>query len=355
MVISLLKSLLAQSENTSFVSQSCGLVHKDHDFFEMAKRKISENAVPATPEYRLRRKKGEEKGSVRFLGGDGKWVEKIFPGDYDSGESVRAYQEFCEVWIRTNGSPVAPAVPDEATITIQDIAERFFTHLMETHNNPRSIHSYKSAIQNLFDAGYRLMRGIDFDVKALKAFQTWLAARYERKLANRRVTKTRMMIQYACEEGLLPPSQYHALLCIGMLPKFSTPRETPPVKAAPDADIQAIIPYLNPIIKILVIVHRYCGASPGEILRLNTKEMNMTGDRERPVANSCYRMVANGSFGRSLRSQPSLIRYSRNTRPCGKCVFNPQDIERRRRWVDMPRWKQRQSTLIEQTGRQKKW
>lgn len=129
-----------------------------------------------------------------------------------------------------------------------------------------------------------------FGPKMLKDVQAELAARPRqqkrdgepvmrtRYMVNRTVKEIVAMFAWAVSEELVDPDRLVALRCVKSLRAGeSLARESEPVLPVPDADLEAILPHLPPVMADLVRFARLTAVRPSEACRLRLADVE-TGD-----------------------------------------------------------------------------
>ena len=95
---------------------------------------------------------------------------------------------------------------------------------------------------------------------------------------NRRVRLIVRGFKWAVAEGMVPPSVHHGLKAVDGLKKGRCGvRESAPVKAVPDAFVDAILPHVSRQVAAMIQLQRLTGMRPGEVVIMRTMDINTSG------------------------------------------------------------------------------
>ena len=90
-----------------------------------------------------------------------------------------------------------------------------------------------------------------------------------RKFINKQVQRIRRMFAWAVEEELVPVEVHQALLRVKGLKKGkSAAREKPRIKPVAEQMVQATLPFLGPVVQVMVQVQILCGCRPQDIVEM---------------------------------------------------------------------------------------
>ncbi|MBN2375291.1 MAG: hypothetical protein JXD22_02730 [Sedimentisphaerales bacterium] len=88
-------------------------------------------------------------------------------------------------------------------------------------------------------------------------------------VVNKFVGIIKRMFKWGSENELLAPGAYHGLQSVSNLrPGRSMARETDPVTSVPEADIDAVLPFLSPQLQVIIRLQLLTGMRPGEATHL---------------------------------------------------------------------------------------
>jgi integrase len=121
----------------------------------------------------------------------------------------------------------------------------------------------------------------DFGSKALKAVrQVMIESGLARSTINARISKLVRVFAWAVENELVPASVHHGLKTVTGLKKGrSDAKETQDVKPVPDANVDAIRPYVSRQVWAIVELQRLTGMRPAEVTMMRTCDLDTTGNR----------------------------------------------------------------------------
>jgi integrase len=126
---------------------------------------------------------------------------------------------------------------------------------------------------------YGEARAADFGPVAFKAVRTKLVeAKLSISTIRDRMGIIRRMVGWGVENELLPGDGLHRLQAVAPLrvgrDRVKPRKKVPP---APGADIQAILPHLNPTVRAMVELQALTGMRPGEVWRISTGQIDRAG------------------------------------------------------------------------------
>ena len=108
----------------------------------------------------------------------------------------------------------------------------------------------------------------EFGPKALKAVRVAEINRGRPRVTVNRIAKTiRSAFKWAASEELVSASVWHALQTVAAIQKGRTKApELPPVTEVAEWVVKETIPFLSPVVAAMVMLQRWTGARPGEIV-----------------------------------------------------------------------------------------
>jgi integrase len=184
-----------------------------------------------------------------------------------------------------NGGQLPQANPSgPSNLTVNEVLARWWLHAKQHYRNPdgspkTELHSFRYALRPL---GYLYgdTPAKEFGPLALKAVRQLFIKGYEhpehgkqkpwsRKALNRQVTRIKTFFGWAESEQLVPPATVHALRTVrGLHRGHAGVKERGEVLPVPEADLEATLAVLNPIVRGLAEVQLWTGARPGEVVLL---------------------------------------------------------------------------------------
>jgi integrase len=95
---------------------------------------------------------------------------------------------------------------------------------------------------------------------------------------NQRLGAIKRMIAWAVENEMIPGDALHKLKAVAPLKAGRDAKAPKKVLPVPDADIDAVLPYLTATVRTMVQLQRLTGMRPGEVCRLTTGQVDRTVD-----------------------------------------------------------------------------
>jgi integrase len=220
------------------------------------------------PAYLFHKPSGQAR--VRISGKD------HYLGPHGSPESKDRYDDLIAAWR-------LQSVPDDRhAITIDDLALAYMEHAKGHYvknGKPTSeVCCLRSALRFLIAAAGRT-RARDFGPKLLKAVrQNMIEGGLSRKTINKNVERLRRMYRWGVAEELISASVLVALAAVpGLRAGRSQANEGRTITAVSQAAIDAIKPYVSPIVWRAVQVQLLSGMRSGEVLSMRGCDLNMAG------------------------------------------------------------------------------
>jgi integrase len=220
--------------------------------------------LPRTPSYRLHKPSGQ---AVVTLGG-----RDAYLGKFETPESRAEYDRVVAEWLANGRQPSTTT-----DITVNELIVRYLGHVdgRYTTDEPQKI---RLAIRPV-RIRYGLLPVREFGPLKLKVIrQEFVGRDLVRTQINKRVRRIVQMFRWAVGEELIPVTIYQALKAVeGLRKGRGDVKESKPVKAVPDAWIDAVLPYLGRQIRAMVELQRLTGSRPGEVCIMRTVDINMAG------------------------------------------------------------------------------
>jgi integrase len=200
---------------------------------------------------------------------DGK---KVFLGRHGSPDSKTRYAEVI-AGISDLGTTESTQPTDP---TVSELLFHFLKHAQEYYDS-REYGHFMSVARML--RPYDLLLATEFGPKRLKEIrQAMIDVGWSRKSINRQVVRIRQIITWAVGEEIIPATNLAALQAVkGLREGRSKAKEKPPVRPVSDADIEATIKHLSPLVADMVRVHRLIGCRPDEICSMRPSEIDRSG------------------------------------------------------------------------------
>lgn len=200
---------------------------------------------------------------------DGK---KVFLGRHGSPDSKTRYAEVI-AGISDLGTTESTQPTDP---TVSELLVQFLKHAQDYYDS-REYGHFMSVARML--RPYDLLLATEFGPKRLKEIrQAMIDVGWSRKSINRQVVRIRQIITWAVGEEIIPAINLAALQAVkGLREGRSKAKEKPPVRPVSDADTEATIKHLSPLVADMVRVHRLIGCRPDEICSMRLSEIHRSG------------------------------------------------------------------------------
>ena len=162
---------------------------------------------------------------------------------------------------------------------IADLTTDYMVYAREYYRASREAQSIQYAITVLADM-YPQMAPEDFGAPQLKAVQTHLVKKgLARTTVNRYVSAIRRMFKWAVVEGHVPASVAYGLACLPNLKrgrsKAPEPRQVVPVE---QADFEAILPHMPPVVRDMAQVQALTGMRSTEVCNMRPADVDRSED-----------------------------------------------------------------------------
>lgn len=292
---------------------------------------MAKNRVPG---YCRQRRSTGDLAYVEFPNGMG----RSYLGVYDSPESRLKYNQLIAEWQTTGGFLFSPG----KDLTITELCARFLAHAEGYYCYPdgtptSEIVVYKNIISLLREM-YGNVPVKDFGSLKMKAFRDqMIVIKWVRTNINRMVNRTRHIFKWGVSEELVSASVLHGLQAVeGLKRGRCKADESGPVHPVPDADIEAIRPFVSRQVWTLVQLQLHTAARPGELVGLRAIDLDTKGNiwifRSEKHKNSYRGQERSLYFG--PRAQELLQPFMAN-RPLDAYLFSPCEAQRER-WDNCP-------------------
>lgn len=228
---------------------------------------------PRVPQYPP---KPHSSGQARIrLGG-----RVIYLGPWGSPESHQRYASAVAEWLASGGGPHRPAC--SAGLTVAEVIEHYwcFAKGYYTKNGEPTgqLERVRRSLRMVNDL-YSALPAAEFSPLKLKAVrQKMVDLDWSRVHVNHCVGCVVRCWKWLTSEELVPPMVYHALRSVEGLRRGRTKaREGKHVVPAPEAAIQAVLPFLLPPVRAMAELQLWTGARPGEICQLRPCDLERSG------------------------------------------------------------------------------
>jgi integrase len=235
---------------------------------------------PRVPSYRRHKQSGQAIVTLPDgLGGR----HDVLLGKYGTPESRQEYVRVLGEW-EANGRRLPGSSPFSCNgLTVNELILAYWSHVETRYRRPdgtptSEVAEFRRALRVVRELYARTVAK-DFGPLALKATrQKMVEGGVCRGVVNQRVGRVKRMFRWGVENELVPPSVYQGLQAVrGLERGRSDARETKPVGPVSEAAVNDTLPYLNRHTAGMVRVQLLTGARPGEVCRMRTCDIDMTG------------------------------------------------------------------------------
>ncbi len=227
-----------------------------------------------TPSYRLHKPSGQ---AVVTLDG-----HDVYLGKHGSPESRAEYDRLIAEWL-ANGRrlPARCGGPSAASLSVNELALAYWKWAQAYYGfaDRRKGTSFNvKDVLRLLKELYGHTRAADFGPLALKACRTAMVKKgWARTYVNAQVDRVRRIFRWAASEQLLPVTVDEALRTVEALRRGRTEaRETKRVKPVPPEQVEATLPHLPVLVRVMVQLQRLTGCRPDEVCRLRPLDLDMS-------------------------------------------------------------------------------
>lgn len=202
-------------------------------------------------------------------------------GPWGSPEARAAYARFAAAWAASGpGAASQPA----GGLAVAGLLLRWLDHCEREYRKRGEATSEVYACRSLarvLNPLYGDTPAADFTAVDLRAAREVMVGQgWARKTCNRQCQRAVRLFRWAAAEGLVPAHVYQSLQALRGLRKGRGVADPPPRRAVPDADTAAVLASLaagaHPraaVLAALVTVQRRSGCRPGELVRLEGRQL----------------------------------------------------------------------------------
>jgi integrase len=227
------------------------------------------------PSYRRHKRSGQ---AVVTLDGRDHYL-----GPFGSPASKAEYDRLIARWLAPGGARARAQARVAADPTVNELILAFWRRAEADYRRPDGtpapeLDSLRLALRPL-RAGFGSLPARDFGPLKLQALQAQLvAAGLCRVTVNQRVKRVVRLFAWAESQELVPPGHHHGLKTVPGLRKGRSPaRESRVVRPVPDADVDAVRPFLPRQLWAVVELQRLTGMRSGEALAMRTCDVDRSG------------------------------------------------------------------------------
>jgi integrase len=228
----------------------------------------------------LRRHKARSQAVVTLSGHDhylGAWPDHLKQPPPD----IRAeYDRLIALWVANGRRPLNPSADGP---TVAEVVVAFLAWAGGHYRHPDGaptpeVDNFRFALRLLV----RLFAdepAVSFGPLALKAVRrAMVEAGLARTQVNARVGKIKRVFKWAASEELVPVAVYQALATVPGLQKGRCQaKEREPVAPVTPGHIEAVLPFLTPTVRAMVLLQRLTGMRPGEVMAMRPGDIDRAG------------------------------------------------------------------------------
>jgi integrase len=229
------------------------------------------------PTYRLHKQSGQAVVTLPDgLGGR----RDVLLGEHGTQESRLEYARVLREW-ETNGRRLAKAAFSD--LTMNEVLLQYLLWAEKHYRDAegkmsRELENVKEALRPL----RRLYGHTDvaaFGPLALRAVRDeMIKSGLSRTSVNDRIGRIRRVFKWGVSMELIRSSTYEAIRTVdGLRYGQYSVRESEPVKPAPEAHIEAALPFMPDTVRAMVQLQRLTGCRPGEVMAMRAIDLTMTG------------------------------------------------------------------------------
>jgi len=295
----------------------------------MSKNRGTRGPTKNLPSYRKHKASGQ--GVVTLDGVD------FYLGAHGTKASKEEYDRIVGEWQANGRRLPADRLPGgPGDLTVNELCLAFWKHVEgyyvkqgEASTEQREIRYAIRPLRKLY--GSTLAR--EFSPRALKAIRAEMVrVGWCRSRINKQIRRVKMVFKWGTEEELIPPGVFHGLQAVcGLRRGRSDARETEPIRSVPQANIDAVLPFLSDEVAAMVRLQCLTGARPGEVTIMRACDIDMSGDlwlytpsRHKTEHHGRSRVIGIGPRGQKIL-KPFL---TTNTQ---QYLFSPAAAEAKRR------------------------
>lgn len=212
--------------------------------------------------------------SRRLFGDDSQRYLTGQPGDLEFQKELAEYQQ--QFFRLLAGDEPAPPPPKAVAGTIVNMLDKYLEYAKRRYDRTYVLHC--SRIVDMLEP-YIAERVEDFGpLKARAVRESMVKAGWSRNYINGQMSRLRRIFGWAVGHELCSPQVAGALAYVEPL-RIGQARETEDVQPVPQADVDAILPYLQPLPRAMVEFQQISGCRPGEMCDLQYNDLAILDDK----------------------------------------------------------------------------
>ena len=217
---------------------------------------------------------------------------EIHLGLYGSPESVAAYERTVAEWLQSGRKTPRPkrlatakkekdALGLEGVLTITELAVKYFefakTYYIKDGEPTTEVDGIRHALKMLRKY-YGECPIEDFGPTALKTIRSeFIRMKWARSTINKQISRIMRMFRWGVSESLVKPVTLTALQSVpGLKVGRSQAREPEQIRPVSESDVEAIRPFISPVVMAMIDIQRLTGMRPTEVCKLRTVDIIQT-------------------------------------------------------------------------------
>ena len=203
-------------------------------------------------------------------------------GKFGSEEAQRAYDRLISKWlalqaeIQVADDPVSPITVDELIIRYLAHCEQYYCKEYEMTRSPDMVRISLNRLRGHFGANQAKTLG---PKKLKRVRESMIDDGLSRRYINQCIDRIRQMFRWAAQEELVDASVHQNLMALVPLRKgYTRAVEPPKVQPVSDADVEAALPFMPPVVRDMVRLQRLLGCRPSEITALCPGDIDTSGE-----------------------------------------------------------------------------
>lgn len=230
---------------------------------------------PRVPKYR---KNGDGRAFVSHPSIPNK-SRRLYLGKWGTKESRLEYEKWLTAFL--TGSSIPTSV-NHNSITVAELAVEYLTFAINYYSQdgvPTGEYAEVKASLKFFLDLFINELGTSIGPRHLRFYQQHLVSHgYRRGVINVRVGRIKRFIKWCCAQELIPPSIYQGLAVVdGLRRGRSNAKESEKVKPVPLQDVEALLPFMSPVLRAMVQLQYLCGMRPGEVCIMRGCDIDQSG------------------------------------------------------------------------------
>ena len=260
--------------------------------------------------------------------------ERFYIGKHGTEESIERYNRFVA---ELTASPTPESVtPNDWAVQgalVIELCAAYLRWALEYYGEDSgSIDRVKVALRVLKET-HGHVPVAEFGPLSLQAIQRRLAdGNNSRRYVNHLTSAICRVFKWGVTQEIVPEHIHRALATVpGLRRGKSKAREAPPVLPIPEANVQAALPYLSPIVADMVRFQRLTGCRPGEVAVIRPADINRTDNiwEYRPSSHKGEWRGKERVIFIGPKAQAILLPYL--LRDADAFCFSPVESEKKRR------------------------